>query len=303
MPWLAMLLRGLALALALTLAYAYLLRLERLAIVRLHLGEWSGARGFLWPAWDVVRSWLKPSLSRQGRFWVAAALSLPPPFAGLAVLLFFPVKVSILVVATIPWLGLGGTLLYGLFAGSRYIREQALAAWWLGAAGLVTTLLAVAGLSWPAAAATLRGAAGAQRAALPFVLYQPLGFAALALGWLAGGRRLPFALPGAGEARLAEFHLQHAGGPLALLHLAEYLHVFCGATLLTLLYLGGRADPWGAGAPWLALKALLAAVALLLVRDRYLERRGHELGWRGWLILAGASAANLLLTLALLSWP
>lgn len=299
------------------LTYAYLLRLERQLIA--HLGLRGGRWRALWPVADAARALAKPGLWPAGwrrLAWGGGALLALA--AALAMLALAPL-------GALTWGGaardltllrfeqgwavffvLDGLSLAAMLIGARaWNLDNVLArARSLARAGLrygLVALLAVAGVALLAGSLDLECIALAQ-AMFPYLLYQPLSALLLAIALIAGGRRLPFDLPGAGDPTLADFHLQHAGGPLAMYHLAEYARLLAGGALWATLYLAGPNGPWLDGPHWLAAKTVLVAAALLWLRRRWLWPQGERLAENGWLILLALGALNVALTWALAIW-
>ncbi len=299
------------------LLYAYLLRLERQIIARLGLGgeRWRA----LWPLADAARALAKAGLWPAGwrrLVWgCGALLALVSALAMLALaplgalswggaqreLTLLRFEQSLVVFFILDGLSLAGMLIGARAWGLADVLARARSAAWAGLQYGLVGLLAVAG------AATLAGSLDIERIAaeqmtLPYLLYQPLAALLLAVALLGGGRRLPLDLPGAGDPTLADFHLQHAGGPLALYHLAEYMRLLAGGALWAALYLAGPRGPWLAGPHWLVFKVAVVTVGLLWLRRRWVWPQRARLAGNGWAALLGLAALNLALTWALAIW-
>ena len=299
--------RALGTITGLYIAYAYLVRFERQVIGRLSLGgpkKW----GVLWPLIDAARALRKPGITPQGtrRFVYVGAplLTLALILAALALILMgpdaswgiFPMRGTMLLAPLLGWLSLGGVLLGSHASGQPPFREQGREAVLSSLIYTLPALVALGGVVILSRSIDLTTIVRSQSGARVYAIYQPLGALLCALALLAGGRRLPYRLPGGQSDLLSDFHLQHAGGVLALYHLAEYLYLLFISGFLVTIYLGGWRGPGSDGPHWLALKTLVVAVALLWLRNGWLAALRQRAGKRLWLILTAWALVNTLLT-------
>jgi len=313
-------LRVLAAIVALYILYAYLSRFERRIIGRLALRggpKW----GLLWPLADVARALLKrtilPPEAWRPLYYAAPLLTLGATLEALAVVPAGPtitvlggrlasdpaaLDLTLLLIVALNWLALLSLLLGAWSARVDYLWEESCRVARAGLGYSLPALLALGGVVMLAGSLGLGEIVRAQCAALPYVVYQPLGLLSFALSALLGSRRLPLRLPGGKDPLLSDFHLQHAGGVLALYHLAEYLHLLLVGALIATVYLAGWCGPWRAGPHWLLLKALAVTVILLWLRNGWLARRAEQLGRRAWRVLMLLAILNTLLTAAILIW-
>lgn len=109
------------------------------------------------------------------------------------------------------------------------------------------------------------------QAALPNVLYQPLGFVLFVVAAMAVCFLPPFDLP-TSEGELAGGVMAEYTGPrLAMMRMARATLVVTLAASVTVFYLGGWLGPVLPGWAWTSLKTLAVAAAMLAV-GRYLPR-------------------------------
>jgi NADH-quinone oxidoreductase subunit H len=314
------LLKVLGAIVALWVLYAYLLRFERRVIGRLAL-RGDPRWGLLWPLADAARALLKRSIppkeAYRPLYYAAPLLTLGAILEALAVVPAGPtitllggrltdgpmsLDITLLLVVALSWVTLLTVLLGAWSARSDYLWEEGCRVARAGLGYSLPALLALGGAIMLTGSLDLRAIVRAQGVAFPYLLYQPLGLLTFTLSALLGSRRLPLRLPGGGNPLLGDFHLQHAGGVLALYHLVEHLHLLLIATLVATIYLAGWWGPWRAGPHWLLLKVLAVTVALLWLRDGWLARRAEQLGRRAWRILMLLAILNTLLTAIILLW-
>lgn len=301
-----------ALVLGLFLAYAYLVAYERR-----WLGRWPrGGQRAVEPLRVAVRALLKEEPVQHHRrpalHWLGAGLTLCCTLAAWGLVPWGAAPIwaqnsasfcappqNVLLLMLLDAAGLWGVALSGWAAGPSDMRRQGLRTAWQGLAYTLPALVALGGAVWLAGALDLGEIAQKQR--WPYLVYQPLGALVVALSLLTGGRRLPYVLPGGGDTLLGDFHLQHAGAPMAVFHWAEYLHLLLSCALLATVYLGGGRGPWPFGPLVLAAETLALATFLLWLRHRWWARRSQELGHRLWPLLMSLGLANTVLT-GLLWW-
>lgn len=303
-------------AVGLMVTYAYLLRLERRlagGVVARGCPHW----GPLWPLMDVLHTLFRrgeqpPGASRLAyiagpwllflaTFGAVAVVCLGAIFDTSAVPWPAPWN-SLLAVVTLNCLALLGTAMRGWADGRPYVWSETQLAVGQALAYLVPALLALMGALTLGGSLELSRIVDAQIGQLPLAVYQPLGLVVSASALLMGGRRMPYRLPGCRDRLLSDFHLQHSDGGLALCHWAEYLHLFLASMLISLFYLAGWHGLWRDGLHWLLLKATLVALALLWVRDYWLEDLQRRARGRLWLLLTLVALGNALLTGVAVTW-
>lgn len=292
----------LPLLLLLYVLYAGLLYVER----RLW-GHWPALpQRRLWPLIGPGRALFKPTLlPAQARLWacyLAPAWTLVFSVGALA--LWIPwgrdgVALDLLAFILLLWTALPGGLLYAwgtrnamLWQASRRLAGQALAY-------SVPTLIALAGPTLLVGQLDLGAFVRFQGNGVPLIVYQPLSLCLVALGLLVVGERLPWRPTGAPSVP-EDFQTQHVGGIMALFHWAGYVTILLVSVLIATIYLAGPLGPGGSSPYWLLPKAMVVALALLWVRDRWLWRRAAELSQRLWIWLTVLALGNTLLTALLL---
>ena len=301
----------------LVILYSYLLRLERRGLGRLPLSR-NERWGVFWPLVDTRRALLKRAAGGSagprrlayfagpilGLCGVLGALSLIPllPSARPDALVLWSLEIGLLVVPFFSLLSLSGVVLSAWASGHPYVQREGDVAIRLGLIHVIPSLLALGGVVMLSGSLQLQRIVEVQTETWPYLLYQPLGCVLFSISFLLGSRRLPYRLPASPHRLLAEFHLQHAGGPLALYHFVDYLQILLGAALVSTLYLAGWRGPWQDGVHWLALKAVIVMLGLLWLRERWLADLVRRLGRRLWTYLTLLSLFNTLLTGVVLIW-
>jgi NADH-quinone oxidoreductase subunit H len=141
----------------------------------------------------------------------------------------------------------------------------------------------------------------AQREALWFVIYQPLGFAIFMIAGLAEVNRAPFDMPEAEQELVGGYHTEYSGMKFALFFMAEYIKMMAVSAIGATLFLGGYDGPFVGRFPWLGPLYLLIKIGILLfwmiwMRGTLPRFRYDRLMAFGWKILLPLALFNVFAT-------
>ena len=119
---------------------------------------------------------------------------------------------------------------------------------------------------------------------------------------LAETNRAPFDLGEAESELVAGFHPEYGSMGFGLFFMAEYANIVIGASLTTILFLGGWDCPFGffPGVWWFLLKIYLLIASFIWIRWTFPRTTIYGLLNLSWKILIPLSLFNLLLTAGLL---
>lgn len=136
-------------------------------------------------------------------------------------------------------------------------------------------------------------------------LFNPLmllSFLIFFICMLAETNRAPFDLGEAESELVAGFHTEYGSMGFGLFFMGEYANIVIGASLTTILFLGGWACPFGLypGVWWFLLKIYLLIATVIWIRWTFPRTTIYGLLNLSWKILIPFSLFNLLLTAGLL---
>jgi len=129
-----------------------------------------------------------------------------------------------------------------------------------------------------------------------FAFVNPFAFLLFLVANLAEIGRNPFDTPEAPNEIVAGYQTEYSSVYFVLFYLGEFLHIFLGAGIITVLFLGGGAGPLLPGFVWFLIKLWVIFLFTQWMRSAMPRVRIDQLigiGWKGLLVL---SFANLLLT-------
>ncbi len=129
-----------------------------------------------------------------------------------------------------------------------------------------------------------------------FAFVNPFAFLLFLVANLAEIGRNPFDTPEAPNEIVAGYQTEYSSVYFVLFYLGEFLHIFLGAGIITVLFLGGGAGPLLPGFVWFLIKLWAIFLFTQWMRSAMPRVRIDQLigiGWKGLLVL---SFANLLLT-------
>ena len=130
----------------------------------------------------------------------------------------------------------------------------------------------------------------------------PVSFLLFFICALAETNRAPFDLGEAESELVAGFHTEYGSMGFGLFFMGEYANIVIGASLITILFLGGWGCPLGLypGVWWFLLKIYLLIFSFIWIRWTFPRTTIYGLLNLSWKILIPISLFNLLLTAGLL---
>lgn len=130
----------------------------------------------------------------------------------------------------------------------------------------------------------------------------PVSFLIFFICSLAETNRAPFDLGEAEGELVAGFHIEYGSMGFGLFFMGEYANIVIGASLMTILFLGGWNSPFGLypGVWWFLLKIYLLIFSFIWIRWTLPRTTIYGLLNLSWKILIPISLFNLLLTAGLL---
>lgn len=130
----------------------------------------------------------------------------------------------------------------------------------------------------------------------------PISFLIFFICSLAETNRAPFDLGEAEGELVAGFHMEYGSMGFGLFFMGEYANIVIGASLMTILFLGGWNGPFGysSGVWWFLLKIYLLIFSFIWIRWTFPRTTIYGLLNLSWKILIPFSLLNLLLTAGLL---
>ena len=130
----------------------------------------------------------------------------------------------------------------------------------------------------------------------------PISFLIFFVCALAETNRAPFDLGEAESELVAGFHTEYGSMGFGLFFMGEYANIVIGASLITILFLGGWDCPFGMfpGVWWFLLKIYLLIFTFIWIRWTFPRTTIYGLLNLSWKILIPISLFNLLLTAGLL---
>jgi len=130
----------------------------------------------------------------------------------------------------------------------------------------------------------------------------PVSFLIFFICSLAETNRAPFDLGEAESELVAGFHTEYGSMGFGLFFMGEYANIVIGASLTTILFLGGWNCPFGLfpGVWWFLLKVYMLIATFIWIRWTFPRTTIYGLLNLSWKILIPVSLFNLLLTAGLL---
>ncbi|MFH1075866.1 MAG: NADH-quinone oxidoreductase subunit NuoH [Pseudomonadota bacterium] len=271
-----------------------------------------GPYGILQTIVDGIKLMSKQIITPEGAdvplFWLAPIMALAPAVAVFVVMPFsetlvaLDINVGVLIVFAYASLGVLSILLagwgsfnkYSLIGASRAVAQQV--------AYEIPMLISVISIILMSHTTQLTGIVHAQKG-LWFIFYQPVAFLIFFICSLAETNRAPFDLV-EGESELtAGFHTEYSGMGFGLFFLGEYANMVVGASMATILFLGGWNGPtFGMaggifpGVLYFLIKVYILIFIVMWIRWTYPRLRFDQLLNFNWKILMPFSLVNLIIT-------
>ncbi len=132
--------------------------------------------------------------------------------------------------------------------------------------------------------------------ALPFIVYQPLGFVIFIIAALAECGRTPFDLIECENELVAGYQTEYSSMKWGLFMMGEYTHIIVASALATTLFLGGWQGPVLPPIVWFLGKTFALVFFFIWVRGTFPRFRFDQLMQLGWKVLLPLSLANILFT-------
>jgi NADH-quinone oxidoreductase subunit H len=136
--------------------------------------------------------------------------------------------------------------------------------------------------------------------AMPFIVYQPLGFVLFMIAAFAECARTPFDLIECENELVAGYQTEYSSMKWALFMMGEYTHIIVASALATTLFLGGWQGPLLPPIVWFMGKTFALVFFFIWVRGTFPRFRFDQLMKLGWKVLLPLCLANILCTGAII---
>ena len=292
-----------AFAAVVVLALTYMER-KVIADVQLRLGPMvAGPRGMFQPIADAVKLLFKediiPKYVDRPLYMLAPIIVLVPTYMLLTLI---PIDEGIFVtnidVAILMFLAISSILPIGLLiAGYSSANKYAFISSLRSAAQMISyeipIVLVILGVVALSGSMSIVDIVQRQQETTWFVFVLPLGFFIFFVSTLMEMGRVPFDTIEAESELIAGVHTEYSGMRFAFFFLAEYLHLFVGCALITLLFLGGWAGPLLPGAFWFLIKTFILIWIFIWIRATVPRFRIDQVLDLGWKYLIPLSLVNI----------
>ncbi len=280
--------------------------------------SFTGPSGILQPLADFIKLLTKeeitPNESRKTIFRFA-------PFFAFSVLIFALCFLPIDGASVIPNVSFGGDLIFVMALISVANFLLFLSGWSssnpyssIGAARVLTQFLGydipllMLALAPAFLAGSLTIATIVARQWIPFMVLAPWAFVLFIITMQAELEKDPFDIPHAESEVVAGHETEYSGGKLAFLKFARDVQIVFGASLVTVLFLGGANGPTFFGLPelWGTLWFVLKVVAVIVISEYmtvlFARLRIDQIVRANWKFMLPLSVLSLLLTIGLAVW-
>ncbi|MCW4019253.1 MAG: NADH-quinone oxidoreductase subunit H [Candidatus Bathyarchaeota archaeon] len=279
----------------------------------------TGPGGILQPIADFIKMLTKeeitPSDSKRNVFRFA-------PILALSVLIFALAFLPIDGTSVIPGVGFAGDLIFVMALVSVANFMLFLAGWSstnpysaIGGARVLTQflgydiplLLLALAPAFLAGSLTISTIVSSQW--LPYAILAPWAFVLFIITMQAELEKDPFDVPHAESEVVAGHETEYSGGKLAFLKLARDVQIVFGASLITVLFLGGANGPvpfgflpefWGT--LWFALKVIGVVIVSEYLTVLFARLRIDQVVRVNWRIILPLTVLSLILTISLAYW-
>jgi NADH-quinone oxidoreductase subunit H len=134
-----------------------------------------------------------------------------------------------------------------------------------------------------------------------FILIQPLGFIVFFISLLAELERIPFDIPSAESEISWGYFTEYTGIGYGLFMLVKWLHMYVGALLLTVLFLGGwNGPPFLPPFVWTIIKSVIVVFIMILIKCSFPRVRIDQVLRIGWKFLIPLAILNIFLTVVVM---
>lgn len=267
----------------------------------------TGPAGFLQNIADVLKLLIKeditPKKADKWIFELAPALLMFVLFIPLAVIPFAPgywlarLPTSLIFVFAVSTIAPSLVLLAGWASNNKYSMIGGFRAAAQLVAYEVPLALSVLGVIILSGSLDLVEIASVQ-SNIWFILLQPLGFIAYLISTNVEFERMPFDLPEAESELVVGWRTEYSSIKFGLTMGVEYLHLFVGAALITILYFGGWSGPdFLPPIVWFLLKLHLIIVLFVWIRISFPRARIDQVIRLGWRYLIPLSVLNIIITI------
>lgn len=304
---------GVLLFVVAAIAVLILTYLERkiLADVQVRLGPMTaGPHGVLQPLADAMKLIFKEDIKPRGRdkllYFIAPLLVFIPVLLILALIpfntffSFANVGVGILLLIAFGSISTLGMVIAGYGSGNKYSLLSSIRAAAQMMGYEIPMIIVVLSVVVLAGSMNLIDIVNAQ-ANLWFAVPLFLGLFVFFIGTIAEMGRVPFDTLEAESELIAGFHIEYSGMRFAFFYLAEYLHLFVGSALISLLFLGG----WNglftipvipeqiSGLFWFLIKTFALVYVAIWIRGTLPRFRIDQVLNLGWKFLIFVALLNL----------
>ncbi len=315
--------KSVILMLMMTGGFAYVTLYERKVLARMQVRigpNRAGPGGFLQPIADAIKLIFKeeliPGNADKFIFILAPVITVVPALVvtavvpwGTSITLFgrsitldlaAGVNVGILWILSVTSISVYGITLAGWSSNNKYSMLGGLRATAQMISYELSLGLAYVGPILLAGSMNLRTIVVAQHA-VPFIVYQPVGFFIYLAASLAEINRAPFDMPEAEQELTAGYHTEYSGMKFALFFMAEYIKMIAISMIGATLFLGGYSGPLVdqyplLGPVYLFLKTVLWMFVIIWVRATLPRIRYDRLMALGWKIAFPVALLNVMIT-------
>ncbi len=280
----------------------------------------NGPFGLLQPPADGIKLMTKqliiPGGADKALFMVAPVLAMAPAIMSFVTIPFsdnivaHSMNIGVLMIFAFASLGALSILLAGWGSRNKYGVMAAVRAVSQNISYEVPMLITVITIVMMTGTMDLKGIVAAQSGGIlhwniiPSLSspLMPISFLIFFICSLAETNRAPFDLGEAESELVAGFHTEYGSMGFGLFFMGEYANIVIGASLITILFLGGWDCPLGLfpGVWWFLLKIYLLIFSFIWIRWTFPRTTIYGLLNLSWKILIPISLFNLLLTAGLL---
>jgi len=224
-------------------------------------------------------------------------------FAGYVLnLQIVEVHIGVLYIFALSSLGVYGIVLGGWASSNKYSLYGGLRS----AAQMISYELvlglSMVGVAMTTGALSLGGIVAWQEEHFILIVPQFLGFVCFLIAMVAELNRGPFDLPEAETELTGGYHTEYSSMKFAMFFMGEYAAMIAASAIISCLFLGGGAAPFGLAIPfmpgpvWLLLKMMAFIFFFMWIKATFPRVRYDQLMSFGWKVLLPVSLFNIVLT-------